>query len=53
MAKSSSDCLVEDQLKTLQRHFGGIVSTVKDLKSNVEDLKRKLKVLKSIKFKNN
>ena len=40
MAKSSSDCSVEDQLKTLQRHFGGIVSTVKDLKANVEALRK-------------
>ena len=40
VAGSSS---LEDQMKNLQRHFGAIVSTIKDLKSKVEDLNRKFK----------
>ena len=34
---------LEDQMKNLQRHFGAIVSTIKDLKSKVEDLNGKFK----------
>ena len=40
MSKTKNATL-EEKLTTLQNHFGAIVSTVKDLKSNVEDLKRK------------
>ena len=32
---------LEEQIKTLQRHFGAIVSTVKHLKANTEGLKEK------------
>ena len=39
MSKSTLATL-ENQIQTLQKHFGAIISTVKDLKSNVEELKK-------------
>ena len=41
MAKPNSNNL-EEQLKSLQTHFGSIVVTVKDLKSSVNRLERKV-----------
>ena len=38
LAKKSS---LEEQMKTLQNHFAAVVSTVKHLKSTVDDLKNK------------
>ena len=41
MSKTNKKATLEEKLTTLQSHFGAIISTVKDLKCNVEDLKRK------------
>ena len=34
---------IENQVKTLQRQFGGVVKLVKDLKDTVETLERKIR----------
>ena len=41
MAKTNKESSMEEQIKTLQRHFGGIISTVKDLKATVDALKKR------------
>jgi hypothetical protein len=45
MSKNTQATL-ENQIKTLQTHFGAIISTVKDLKSNVEELKKRVAEVK-------
>ena len=47
MAKSTKECSVEGKIETLQRHFGGIVSTVKDLKANLEALRKSFEQVQS------
>ena len=40
MAKVTKKSL-EEQVKTMQNHFGAIISTVKDLKTSVETLQKR------------
>ena len=47
MAKSTKECSIEGKIETLQRHFGGIVSTVKDLKANLEALRKSFEQVQS------
>ena len=42
MAQTTKESSLEEQMKTMQRHFGGIVSTVKDLKATVDALKKQV-----------
>ena len=41
MDKKGKKPTLEDQIKTLERHFGGFVATVRNLKVSVDDLKQK------------
>ena len=41
MSSVTGSSFLEEQMKTLQKHFGAIVSTVKHLKSEIKDLKGK------------
>ena len=42
MAKVASNKALEEEVKVLKKHFGAVVTTVKDLKCIVDDLKRKI-----------
>jgi hypothetical protein len=33
---------MEEELKTLQKHFGGMVKTMLDMKSKIQDLEKKV-----------
>ena len=41
MAKKSANGEMEKEMKTMQRHMGGLVKTVLDLKSKIEELENK------------
>ena len=42
---------LEEQVKTLQKHMGALFKTVKDLKSNVESLDKKLEAKETAEIK--
>ena len=42
MAKKNEKAKMEDEIKALQKHMGGLVKTVLDLKSTVEILQKKV-----------